>query len=101
MTTNLTKKKSALVILFSNLLIIAIASSAHDIGVKSSSGYEEDDMIPFEIGDVNGSDIGSMQITNSTVSDDSTTEFSNDNTPELGCDMPPCPPGNACIQSCP
>lgn len=62
-----------------------LGSPAKDIA------YGQIDSLPFEIGDI--------------IPPNETTDYNNSNSSIVdendNCDMPPCPPGQACIQSCP
>ncbi|MGD9672542.1 MAG: hypothetical protein AB7U98_03565 [Candidatus Nitrosocosmicus sp.] len=65
--------------------------------------YGQSDTLPFEIGDIIGIDTKSKNMTsNDTFLTDTETFSNEESSSEAGnCVMPPCPPGNACIQSCP
>jgi hypothetical protein len=60
----------------------------------------QSDTIPFELGNIIGSEEELNQNPNGTTNDSSSTK-NNSYEPKSDCVMPPCPPGYACIQSCP
>jgi len=65
--------------------------------VSATTGSPKDQLMPFEI--KNMFDPGPAQNESAENSSNIVTE-DNQNSP-VDCEMPPCPPGQACIQSCP
>jgi hypothetical protein len=64
--------------------------------------YGQDDSLPFEIGDISSAvseDTNASTSSSNNSGSNSTNSEQNDQV--INCDMPPCPPGQACIQSCP
>lgn len=59
--------------------------------------YGQSDSLPFEIGEITPPN----QNTNDTYYNNSNSTANEDDEQQANCDMPPCPPGHACIQSCP
>jgi len=59
--------------------------------------FGQSDSLPFEIGDITPPN----QNTSDTYFNDSNSTTVGDNDQQANCVMPPCPPGHACIQSCP
>ncbi len=96
MTTTKSKTKSMLTAAFIFGLIITVASiQTLNISIPA---YGQTDFPPFEIGDIIGPNESTSLGTNNTS--DTLGNFSPD-TETDDCVMPPCPPGQACIQSCP
>lgn len=96
MTPTKSKTKSILTAAFIFSLIITVASiQSLNISIPA---YGQTDLPPFEIGDTIGLNESTSQVTNNTS--DTSWNFSPD-TETDDCVMPPCPPGQACIQSCP
>ena len=65
--------------------------------VSATIAAAKDQLMPFEMEDMFGTGQGQNETSNNStniVADDSQNAI----TP---CEMPPCPPGQACIQSCP
>ena len=60
--------------------------------------YGQGDSLPFEIGDISGN--GEKTNSNNSSNNSNSTNY-DENDGLLNCEMPPCPPGQACIQSCP
>lgn len=96
MTPTKSKTKSMLAAVFIFGLIITVVS-IQTLNI-SISAYGQTDFPPFEIGDIIGPNESTSQIPNNTS--DTTGNISPD-TETDDCVMPPCPPGQACIQSCP
>lgn len=65
--------------------------------VSATIGSAKDQLKPFDIQEM----LGGGQTQNETADNSSNivTDDIQDN--PLDCEMPPCPPGQACIQSCP
>jgi hypothetical protein len=61
--------------------------------------YGQGDSLPFEIGDI--PDASEHMKNNNTSSNNSDSTNYEGNNQIISCEMPPCPPGQACIQSCP
>lgn len=82
-------------------LIIAIVSL--QLPNTSNFAYGQSDSAPFEIGDIVGLDSGLNMTGNDTLPNHSDIAIPNEDTSQEAenCVMPPCPPGHACIQSCP
>jgi hypothetical protein len=97
MTPTKSKTKSTLTAAFIfGLIIIPVLSIQYlDVSIPA---YGQNDFPPFEIGDIIGPNESTSQVTNN--SSDTLGNFSPD-TETDDCVMPPCPPGHACIQSCP
>ncbi|MDF0682300.1 MAG: hypothetical protein P0116_15185 [Candidatus Nitrosocosmicus sp.] len=65
--------------------------------VSATSSSPKDQLMPFDI--KNLFDAGPAQ---NETADNSSNIVADDNQESLtDCEMPPCPPGQACIQSCP
>jgi len=83
-------KKMIATFCLSLFIIITILQSQNILNIASG----QDNVLPFEIGDITGS--------NENIND---TSYNNSNSTLIeendNCVMPPCPPGQACIQSCP
>lgn len=86
---------------YSCTIIFAIALLQFSHGTIMA--YGQSDTLPFEIGNIIGIDTKSNNMTsNDTFPTDTENISKEESSPEAGnCVMPPCPPGNACIQSCP
>ncbi len=96
MTTTKSKTKSTLTLAFIFGLIITVASiQSLNISIPA---YAQTDFPPFEIGDIIEPNESTSQLPNNTSG--SSGNYSPD-TETDDCVMPPCPPGHACIQSCP
>ncbi|MFI5425315.1 MAG: hypothetical protein ACHQXG_11055 [Nitrososphaerales archaeon] len=65
--------------------------------VSASIVSAKDQLMPFDLKDM--VDVGQAQNVSTENSSDTGTYDDQENT--VDCDMPPCPPGQACIQSCP
>jgi len=65
--------------------------------VSATTGSPKDQLMPFDI--KNMFDAGATQNETADNSSNIVTEDNQDN--PVDCVMPPCPPGQACIQSCP
>lgn len=65
--------------------------------IISISAHAQTDFPPFEVDDVLGPYESTSQVTNNVS--DTSGNFSPDIETD-DCEMPPCPPGHACIQSC-
>jgi hypothetical protein len=66
--------------------------------IISISAYGQPDFPPFEVDDILGPYESTSQVTKNL-----SEKLGNFN-PDIetdDCEMPPCPPGHACIQSCP
>jgi hypothetical protein len=57
----------------------------------------KDQLMPFDLRDM--VDVGQAQNESVENSSDRSTDDNQDS--QIDCDMPPCPPGQACMQSCP
>lgn len=64
----------------------------------SGMAYGQGDSLPFEIGEISESN---ENMNTNTSSDTSNSTSYGENNEIINCEMPPCPPGQACIQSCP
>ena len=60
--------------------------------------YGQSELLPFEIGDIPNAS-KNTNTSNPVGNLTSTNDEQNDQI--IDCEMPPCPPGQACIQSCP
>jgi len=91
----------SITIVYSCTLIFAFALS--QFPHSSIMAYGQSDTLPFEIGDIIGIDTKSKNMTsNDTFLTDTENISKEESSAESeNCVMPPCPPGNACIQSCP
>ncbi len=78
-------------------IVLASILSQNTTGVVV---YGQDDSLPFEIGDISGavSEDANASASSSNASNSTNSELDGQ---AINCDMPPCPPGQACIQSCP
>lgn len=75
------------------LCLVLTASAASSMGNIFSFAQAQSQVMPYETGDNISQD-------NATGSNSSAAELDNGSN-NLPCIMPPCPPGQACIQSCP
>ena len=57
----------------------------------------KDQLMPFDMNDM----IGTGQAQNQTANNSSHIVADGSQNQIMPCEMPPCPPGQACIQSCP
>lgn len=81
-----------------SFIIIGVLLSLNSQNIISSV-FGQSENIPFEVGNFIESGKEQRQISNNSYVLNSTlTEPSQ---PDENCVMPPCPPGYACIQSCP
>lgn len=77
------------------LSFVLVASVFFFIAEFSGTANAQEQVLPFSVGDML-----SQNSTGSNNTNDTDTDMgSSDGT--LPCDMPPCPPDQACIQSCP
>lgn len=88
-------KKSIGVLNLGILLLIVTIYSTSISGVA----FGQNDSIPFEIGDISDSIVNPADNPSNNNNSNSTDYGQNDEI--INCDMPPCPPGQVCIQSCP
>jgi hypothetical protein len=101
---NTPKQRSAKAIAAICFFTIVFAFGSLHLPNRTNLAYGQGDIVPFEIGDMIGIESSSKMTSNDTLPNDSdTTSMPNENaSPESeNCVMPPCPPGHACIQSCP
>jgi hypothetical protein len=76
------------------LVVIAAFQSSFLVGLV----YGKGDSFPIEIGEI--SDYSENINTNTSASNSNSSKHE-ENDEIINCDMPPCPPGQVCIQSCP
>ena len=89
-----TKTKNIIAVCCLGIFIVAATLHLQNIKIMA---YGQSDSLPFEIGDI----IPPNQNTSDTSNNNSNSTTGDDNDQQANCDMPPCPPGYACIQSCP
>ena len=65
--------------------------------VSATIADGNDQLMPFDMKDM----LGTGQTQNETASNSSNIVADDSQNPVTPCEMPPCPPGQACIQSCP
>lgn len=90
-----TKTKANFSIL--SLIVFIVLGTIQSFSIASIA-YGQEDLLPFEIGEISESK-ENINTNTSTNSSNSTNYEKNDEI--INCEMPPCPPGQACIQSCP
>ena len=79
-----------------SIVLASYFQNYFQVGLATS--FDANDIkMPFEMN--NMFEIGQLQNETSGNSANVTTNDSPQGS--VGCDMPPCPPGQACIQSCP
>ncbi|MGD9535294.1 MAG: hypothetical protein AB7V56_16180 [Candidatus Nitrosocosmicus sp.] len=80
--------------LLTSFLIVFIVVSPLFIASLLNTAYGQSQILPFDIGDI--------ATQNNATSADNLSNTTLDQSDEVNpCNMPPCPPGQACIQSCP
>lgn len=57
----------------------------------------KDQLMPFDMKEM----LGTGQVQNDTTKNSSNIDADDNSNKLTDCEMPPCPPGQACIQSCP
>lgn len=77
--------------------VFVLVSTMHTPNIGRMA-YGQGDSLPFEIGDISDN---AEHTNSSTTSNNSNSTNYEQNDEILNCEMPPCPPGQACIQSCP
>lgn len=80
------------IISFFSLVMVVFA--AFSLGGFYINAYGQSQILPFDINDI----ISQNETGSSNLSNPASVNNGGDNIP---CNMPPCPPGQACIQSCP
>ena len=94
----LTKKSTPsifIILVLSTFIAYYLQNNFHT--VSATTGSPKDQLMPFDIKDM--FDAGAAQNETAENSSNIVTEDNQDN--PVDCEMPPCPPGQACIQSCP
>ena len=94
----LTKKLTLsifIILVLSTFIAYYLQNNFHTVSATTSS--PKDQLMPFDIKDM--FDAGAAQNETAENSSNIVTEDNQDN--PVDCEMPPCPPGQACIQSCP
>jgi hypothetical protein len=76
------------------LFVVFFVALSMFIANSLGTAYGQSQILPFEIGDI----VTQKNITNPNNQSNITVDPSYEVNP---CNMPPCPPGQACIQSCP
>lgn len=80
--------------LLTSFSIVFLIASFMFLANVLNTAYGQSQIIPFDLGD--------MATQNNITNSDSLSNTSLDQSGEVNpCIMPPCPPGQACIQSCP
>ncbi|MDR4491512.1 MAG: hypothetical protein R2685_11530 [Candidatus Nitrosocosmicus sp.] len=80
--------------LLASFLIVFFVVSPLFIANLIITAYGQSQILPFDIGDI--------ATQNNATSTDNLSNTTLDQSDEVNpCNMPPCPPGQACIQSCP
>lgn len=80
--------------LLKSLLTVFFVVSPLFIANLLSTAYGQSQILPFDIGDI--------ATQNNSTSTDNLSNTTLDQSDKVNpCNMPPCPPGQACIQSCP
>ncbi len=87
-------KKNIITVCCLGLIVVIATLQLQTIKIMT---FGQSDSIPFEIGDI----AHPNQNTNDTYLNNSNSTTGDDNDQQANCEMPPCPPGYACIQSCP
>ena len=65
--------------------------------VSATIGSAKDQLKPFDIQEM----FGTWQAQNETAENSSNIVTDDNQDNPIECEMPPCPPGQSCIQSCP
>ena len=95
----LLNKKSTLsifiILVLSTFIAYYFQSNLHT--VSATTGSTKDQLMPFDIKDM----FGSGPVQNETEKNYSNIVTEDNQGSSIDCEMPPCPPGQACIQSCP
>ena len=95
----LLNKKSTLsifvILVLSSFIAYYLQNNFHT--VSATTGSPKDQLMPFDIKDM--FNVGAAQNETAENSSNIVTEDNQDS--PVDCEMPPCPPGQACIQSCP
>ncbi|MBA2267837.1 MAG: hypothetical protein H0W19_05805 [Nitrosopumilus sp.] len=93
------KQFSALIVLsmlsISTFIVLSLPSNINFVAATIDN--PKDQLLPFDMKDIFGGGPGQ----NETSNNYSSTTVEDNSNKMTKCEMPPCPPGQACIQSCP